>query len=144
MNLSIYVKEYYGVFEHFRAAKKQSQFKANLDVLPPRTPSARRFLICNNSRWCSWLGNFVSSAFSANSAVNRIWKNKANLFRIVYCILRIAKSNLKKQSQFQTGWRLWVRKNWDCRSRCAPSQWHWWAIWKNKANLIRANDKWLI
>ena len=58
---------------------KQTQFKANSVVLPPRTPSARRFLMCKNSRLCSWLGDFVSSAFSANSAVNRIWKNKANL-----------------------------------------------------------------
>ena len=26
-------------------------------------------------------------------------KNKANLFRIEYCVMRIAKTNLKKQSQ---------------------------------------------
>jgi len=26
--------------------------------------------------------------------------NKANLFRIEYCVMRIAKRNLKKQSQF--------------------------------------------
>jgi len=26
-------------------------------------------------------------------------KNKANLFRIEYCVMRIAKRNLKKQSQ---------------------------------------------
>jgi len=38
--------------------------------------------MCKNSRWCSWLGDFVSSAFSTNSAVN--W-------------------NLKKQSQFLKG-----------------------------------------
>jgi len=31
-----------------------------------------------------------------------VWarKNKANLFRIEYCVMRIAKRNLKKQSQF--------------------------------------------
>jgi len=29
--------------------------------------------------------------------------NKANLFRIEYCVMRIAKSNLKKQSQFMKG-----------------------------------------
>jgi len=28
-------------------------------------------------------------------------KNKANLFRIECCVMRIAKRNLKKQSQFQ-------------------------------------------
>ena len=38
--------------------------------------------MCKNSRWCSWLGDFVSSAFSADSAVNR---------------------NLKKQTQFSNG-----------------------------------------
>jgi hypothetical protein len=32
-----------------------------------------------------------------------IEKNKANLFRIEYCVLRIAKRNLKKQSQFVAG-----------------------------------------
>jgi hypothetical protein len=56
----------------------QTQFKANLVVLPPRTPSARRYLMCKNSRWCSWLGDFVSSAFSANSAVKGEMQNKAN------------------------------------------------------------------
>ena len=30
-------------------------------------------------------------------------KNKANLFRIEYCVMRIAKSNLKKQTQFPKG-----------------------------------------
>jgi len=30
-------------------------------------------------------------------------KNKANLFRIEYCVMRIAKRNLKKQSQFLKG-----------------------------------------
>jgi len=63
-------------FSRFGAAKKQSQFKANSVVLPPRTLSARRFLMCKNSRWCSWLGDFVSSAFSANSAVNRNLKKQ--------------------------------------------------------------------
>ena len=29
--------------------------------------------------------------------------NKANLFRIEYCVMRIAKRNLKKQSQFSGG-----------------------------------------
>jgi hypothetical protein len=29
-------------------------------------------LMCNNLLWCSWLGDFVPSAFSANSAVNAI------------------------------------------------------------------------
>ena len=29
--------------------------------------------------------------------------NKANLFRIAYCVMRIAKRNLKKQSQFGKG-----------------------------------------
>jgi hypothetical protein len=29
-----------------------------------------------------------------------IRKNKANLFRIEYCVMRIAKTNLKKQTQF--------------------------------------------
>jgi len=38
--------------------------------------------MCKNSRWYSWLGDFVSSAFSANSAVKR---------------------ELKKQSQFVNG-----------------------------------------
>ena len=38
--------------------------------------------MCKNSRWCSWPGDFVSSAFFADSAVNR---------------------NLKKQSQFLKG-----------------------------------------
>ena len=38
--------------------------------------------MCKNSRWYSWLGDFVSSAFSANSAVKR---------------------DLKKQSQFLKG-----------------------------------------
>ena len=30
-------------------------------------------------------------------------KNKANLFRIEYCVMRIAKRYLKKQSQFLKG-----------------------------------------
>ena len=30
-------------------------------------------------------------------------KNKANLFRIEYCVMRIAKRNLKKQTQFMKG-----------------------------------------
>jgi len=29
--------------------------------------------------------------------------NKANLFRIEYCVMRIAKRNLKKQTQFAKG-----------------------------------------
>ncbi len=59
--------------------RKTKPNKANSVVLPPRTLRARRFLMFKNSRWCSWLGDFVSSAVLANSAVNR---------------------NLKKQSQF--------------------------------------------
>ena len=33
----------------------------------------------------------------------RAQKNKANLSRIEYCVMRIAKANLKKQSQFVSG-----------------------------------------
>jgi hypothetical protein len=32
--------------------------------------------MCKNSRWYSWLGDFVSSAFSANSAVKRELKKQ--------------------------------------------------------------------
>ncbi|NQT03623.1 MAG: hypothetical protein HQ580_16460 [Planctomycetes bacterium] len=35
--------------------------------------------MCKNSRWYSWLGDFVSSAFSANSAVN--WNLKKQTVR---------------------------------------------------------------
>ena len=37
------------------------------------------------------------------SSVLEATKNKANLFRIEYCVMRIAKRNLKKQSQFSAG-----------------------------------------
>jgi len=33
--------------------------------------------MCKNSRWYSWLGDFVSSAFSANSAVKRELKKQS-------------------------------------------------------------------
>jgi hypothetical protein len=39
--------------------------------------------MCKNSRWCSWLGDFVSSAFSAVSAVEGKMQNKANFQRLL-------------------------------------------------------------
>ena len=78
--------------------------------------------------------------------------NKANLFRIAYCVVRIAKRSLKKQSQFIS---YWVLRNAYCgkavektkpilgknkRKKAKMSvnlvfyRVNSWLIWKNKAN----------
>ena len=46
--------------------------KANFGCFTAENAEGAEFLMCKNSRWCSWLGDFVSSAFFANSAVDRI------------------------------------------------------------------------
>ena len=84
---------------------KQTQFKANLwSFCVQRTAS----WFCHsreNGNPVSWV--VMDSASSAEWQGRKhiweyaIWKNKANLFRIEYCVMRIAKRSLKKQSQCQ-------------------------------------------
>jgi len=44
----------YEDFNDFVRRKNKANSKP-IYILPPRTPSARRFLICKDSRMCNWL-----------------------------------------------------------------------------------------
>ena len=55
-------------------------------------------------RQLRWRGRMpVAPCRSGNKLKGLVWKNKANRSRIEYCVMRIAKRNLKKQSQLQNG-----------------------------------------
>ena len=80
MGLSIYVEGDYEEIPQFWLEKN----KANSVILPPRTPSARSFLMCKDSRRYNWLQTMkLQTLFPLRSprALRSIGNAKQSLFR---------------------------------------------------------------